>query len=89
MQYSIGIDIGGTGTKYGLVNRQGQVLKCASIPTQQYPDINGYCDALCAGITQLLTDAGVTSADIVGIGCGAPNGNYYSGCIEHAPNLPW
>ena len=88
-KYALGIDLGGTGTKFGLVNEEGKVLRSNSIPTQQYPDIDNYCDVLCAGLKQLVADEGLTMADIVGIGCGAPNANFYSGCIEQAPNLPW
>ena len=88
-KYALGIDLGGTGTKFGLVNEEGQVLRCKSIPTQQYPNIDEYCDVLCDGLKQLVKDEGLTMSDIVGVGCGAPNANFYSGCIEQAPNLPW
>ena len=44
---------------------------------------------LCAGLKRLVEDEGLTMSDIVGVGCGAPNANFYSGCIEQAPNLPW
>ena len=87
-KYALGIDLGGTGTKFGLVNEEGKVLRSNSIPTQQYPDIDEYCDVLCAGLKQLVADEGITMADVVGVGCGAPNANFYSGCIEQAPNLP-
>ena len=88
-KYALGIDLGGTGTKFGLVNEEGQVLRSNSLPTQQYPDIDDYCDALCKGLNRLVEDEGIAITDVVGIGCGAPNGNFYTGCIEHAPNLPW
>ena len=88
-KYALGIDLGGTGTKFGLVNDEGKVLRWDSIPTPQYPNIDEYCDVLCAGLKRLVADEGLTMADIIGIGCGAPNANFYSGCIEQAPNLPW
>ena len=88
-QLALGIDLGGTGTKFGLVNSEGKVLRSNAIPTPQYPDIDEYCDVLCAGMKQLVSDEGLSMADIIGIGCGAPNGNFYTGCIEQAPNLPW
>ena len=50
-KYALGIDLGGTGTKFGLVNEDGQVLRSSSLPTQQYPNIDEYCDVLCAGIS--------------------------------------
>ena len=76
-KYALGIDLGGTGTKFGLVNDEGKVLRWDSIPTPQYPNIDEYCDVLCAGLKRLVADEGLTMADIIGIGCGAPNGNFY------------
>ena len=88
-QYALGIDLGGTGTKFGLVDEDGQVLRSDSIPTQQYPDIVEYCDVLCAGLKRLVEAEGLTMGDLAGIGCGAPDANFYIGCIEQATNLPW
>ena len=88
-QYALGIDLGGTGTKFGLVDEVGQVLRSDSIPTQQYPDIVEYCDVLCAGLKRLVEAEGLTMGDLAGIGCGAPDANFYTGCIEQATNLPW
>ena len=88
-QYALGIDLGGTGTKFGLVDEDGHVLRSDSIPTQQYPDIVEYCDVLCAGLKRLVEAEGLTMGDLAGIGCGAPDANFYTGCIEQATNLPW
>ncbi|MBQ3998302.1 MAG: ROK family protein, partial [Paludibacteraceae bacterium] len=88
-KYAIGIDLGGTGTKFGLVNEDGQVLRSGSIPTQQYSDIMDFCNTLCLQLKQLMADEGISIENIVGIGCGAPDANYYSGSIEYATNLPW
>ena len=88
-QYALGIDLGGTGTKFGLVDEGGQVLRSDAIPTQQYPDIVEYCDVLCAGLKRLVEAEGLTMGDLAGIGCGAPDANFYIGCIEQATNLPW
>ncbi len=88
-QYALGIDLGGTGTKFGLVDEDGHVLRSDSIPTQQYPDIVEYCDVLCAGLKRLVEAEGLTMGNLAGIGCGAPDANFYTGCIEQATNLPW
>ena len=58
--YAIGIDMGGTGTKFGLVNGEGQVLRSSSIPTQQYPEISDFCDTLCHQLKQLMADEGIS-----------------------------
>lgn len=86
--YVIGIDMGGTGTKFGIVDTKGNILGQGSIPTPQYPLINDYIDALYEGILPLVEKVGGFSK-IRGIGIGAPNGNFYKSSIEFAPNLPW
>ncbi len=86
--YVIGIDMGGTNTVFGVVDARGHVLARSSIKTQQYADINDYVAALHEELTKLIDAVGGIEL-IRGIGAGVPNGNYYSGCIEDAVNLPW
>ncbi|MBN1462770.1 MAG: ROK family protein [Paludibacteraceae bacterium] len=86
--YSIGIDMGGTTTKIGIVDAQGKVVKRASLKTAAYPVFADYVNALYKVLLPLIEEVGGLS-QIKGIGAGLPNGNYYSGCIEFAPNLPW
>jgi glucokinase len=85
---TVGIDIGGTNTKYGIVDRKGNVLHQGNIPTTEYNEFQAYfdgmADALRVGIQELPSDT-----RIVGIGIGAANGNYYTGNIERATNLKW
>lgn len=85
--YVIGIDMGGTTTKFGIVDARGNVLSQGAIKTN-HPEINDYMNDLKAGIDVLINGAGGIKK-IKGIGAGAPNGNYYTGNIEFAPNLPW
>lgn len=82
--YAIGIDIGGTNTDIGLVNQQGEVVARKNLPTGQYSDANKYADDLANTIKALIEEQKV---EVKGIGIGAPNGNFYTGCIENAPNL--
>ncbi|OAV72153.1 Glucokinase [Bacteroidales bacterium Barb4] len=86
--YVIGIDIGGTNTVFGVVDARGSILYSGSIKTGKYPDVNDYVVELAKSLEGVITQAGGTEA-IKGIGVGAPNGNYYSGCIDFAANLPW
>jgi glucokinase len=85
---TIGIDIGGTNTKYGIVDREGNVLHQGNIPTTDHEEFQSYfnamAEALQAGINELPADT-----RIMGIGVGAANGNYYTGNIERATNLKW
>lgn len=87
-EFAIGIDIGGTNTKYGIVNHRGEIIEKGELKTDAFPEIEGYVDALYDVLTPLIkkhTDGGT----VKGIGIGAPNGNYYTGTIEYAPNLHW
>lgn len=86
--YTVGIDIGGTNTVFGIVDARGHILSTDSIKTKDYPEINGYVDTLSDRLMQLIHAVGGISM-IRGVGVGAPNSNYYMGNIELAPNLPW
>lgn len=86
---AVGIDIGGTNTVFGIVDRRGNILHQGSIKTKEHQDISVYIDALNKGLAPLLNTVGSGDNQIKGIGIGAPNGNHYHGTIEFAPNLPW
>ena len=85
---AIGIDLGGTGTKFGIVDRNGNILFSGEISTKGHKDVEAFIDELHKALYPLIEKAGGTGR-IKGIGLGAPNGNFYSGTIEYAPNLPW
>jgi glucokinase len=82
-----GIDIGGTNTLIGLVDRFGTVLDDRSLVTTEYPDIMDYVSALNKAINNLLS--GNAETKLVAVGIGAPNANYHKGTIELATNLVW
>jgi len=84
----LGIDIGGTFTKIGLVDQSGEIHFEDEISTRGYETIEEYIAALHAHVMKSL-DSLETTFLLLGIGVGAPNGNYYEGTIEHAPNLAW
>ncbi|MDR1380256.1 MAG: ROK family protein [Tannerella sp.] len=86
--YVIGIDIGGTNSVFGVVDARGIILYSGSIKTAIYEDVNDYVSALSEGLKEVIATAGGPEK-FKGIGVGAPNGNYFNGCIEFAPNLPW
>ncbi|MEO5685362.1 MAG: ROK family protein [Chitinophagaceae bacterium] len=87
-QLVIGIDIGGTGTKFGIVDRDGNVLFSSEISTKKHATVESFIDELHDALYVLIQKAG-GAGRIKGIGVGAPNGNFYTGTIEYAPNLPW
>ena len=85
---ALGIDIGGTNTAFGFIDREGNYLTEGNIPTAKHEDINDYLKELYLEIEKVL-DPIRQEVNFVGIGIGAPNGNYFKGAIEFAPNLPW
>jgi glucokinase len=85
---AVGIDIGGTNTKYGLVDRNGNVLAKHSLSTPQFPKVEDFVAAVSLAVRGLIEELDM-ACEIIGIGIGAPNANYYTGTIENAPNLRW
>ena len=85
--YVVGIDIGGTNTVFGVVDARGTILYSGSIKTGKYADVNDYVAELAKGLKSVIDQAGGPDK-IKGVGVGAPNGNFFNGCIEFAPNLP-
>jgi len=87
-EIAIGIDIGGTNTKYGLVNHRGEIIQKGELKTDNYTTVESFIDALYEKLNPLI-DSITDGSEVKGIGIGAPNGNYYKGTIEYAPNLQW
>lgn len=87
-KFAIGIDIGGTTTKFGVVNSHGEILSQDRIPSNQHDVVENFIDDLYLKLQPMITKVGGIKK-FVGIGVGAPNGNIYTGTIEYAPNLKW
>jgi glucokinase len=88
LEYAIGIDIGGTSTKFGIVNHRGEISHRGDISSTNHAKIEKFIDELYENLQPAIKNAG--GEDLIkGIGVGAPNGNYYNGNIEYAPNLKW
>ena len=86
--YVLGLDMGGTNSVLGIVDARGHVLGRTSLKTQDYRDINDYVQALYDEALKIIAPIGSLEM-FRGIGAGVPNGNYYTGRIEGAMNLPW
>lgn len=84
---AIGIDIGGTNTAFGIVDVNGNCLDKKSLLTTDFSNPQLLVKAIFEQIQVMLIS--LEEVNVVGIGVGAPNGNYYNGTIEYAPNLKW
>jgi glucokinase len=85
---AIGIDIGGTNSEYGIVNHRGEILVKGKIRTNTYSTVEPYINELYENLMPIIETYSKVG-NIIGIGVGAPNANYYKGIIEYAPNLRW
>ena len=87
-KYAIGIDVGGTTTKFGIVNQEGEIVVQGKIPSNEHDFIEDFIHELYTKLQPMIKQVGGIE-NIVGVGMGAPNGNIYTGTIEYAPNLKW
>lgn len=87
-KFAVGIDIGGTNTKFGIVDREGTILTQGRMLTNARDTVQGFIEELYQHLSPMIEQSGGVNA-FAGIGIGAPNGNYYTGNIEHAANLKW
>ena len=86
--YVIGLDLGGTNSVFGIVDARGEIKATTAIKTGGYEKVEDYVAAAVAALQPIIDTVGGISK-IKAMGIGAPNGNYYTGTIEFAPNLPW
>ena len=86
--YVIGLDMGGTNSIFGIVDQRGTIKAQTAIKTNAYPDIHDYVKAAVEALQPALDLVGGIE-QVRGMGIGAPQGNYYTGNIEHAANLVW
>ena len=84
----IGIDVGGQTTKCGIVDARGTVLAQTVIRSDNHEEALPFIAELAEALNRIIAEA-KAEGRIRGIGVGAPNGNYYTGTIENAPNLKW
>lgn len=86
--YVVGVDVGGTNTVFGIVDARGTIIRSGKIKSTNHIKVEDYVQELADAITDLANDS-VGIDQIHGVGMGAPNGNYFTGSIDFAPNLLW
>lgn len=84
----IGLDLGGTNSVFGIIDREGKVLTTTSIKTQGYQNVESYVEDSVKAVMQIVEQVGGMEK-IHAMGIGAPCGNYHNGTIEQAANLAW
>ncbi len=85
---AIGVDVGGTNTAYGYVSESGKIIYESSIPTRAEQRSDQLFDRLFKEINSSFKKF-AKKYELVGIGIGAPNANYYTGSVDSPPNLNW
>ncbi|MBO0322980.1 ROK family protein [Muricauda sp. CAU 1633] len=88
MDIVIGVDIGGTKTKIGLVDQNGECLEKTFFRTKDFPNLNDYLDQIKTKSDELIQKMG-NEVNVLGCGIGAPNASSKNGTIENASNLVW
>lgn len=83
-ELALGVDIGGTNSKFGITDGDGNIIVQSRINTQGFRDFSGFIQELKIQIGRIHS-----MDEVIGIGVGAPNANFYKGTIEYPPNLPW
>jgi glucokinase len=87
MKIALGIDIGGTNTVFGLVDEHGKILAKDRISTESFALPEDFAAVVAEHAKKLLSSIGEN--ELIGAGIGAPSANYFTGCIQFAPNLKW
>lgn len=88
MNYTIGIDLGGTNARIGLVEESGKIVEVIKFKTYDHKELNDFVETLSDNIVSIAQKYNLPK-ECIKAGIGAPNGNYYNGTIEQAPNLPF
>ena len=83
---AVGIDIGGTNAVTGFTNDEGKILFQFQHSIKEFPKVEVLVETVG---TKILDVCRQNNWQLKGIGIGAPNGNFFNGTIEFAPNLPW
>ena len=86
--YVIGLDLGGTNSVFGIVDARGEIKATTAIKTGNFAKADDYVDACVEALQPIIETVGGLQT-IKAMGIGAPNGNYYKGTVEYAPNLAW
>lgn len=89
-RYTVGIDLGGTFIKGGIVDDLGRILLSDSVPTESEKGADGVADNIARLVNSLLMRTGLSADDVLGIGMGVPGMiNSKDGVVTYSNNLAW
>jgi glucokinase len=84
----VGIDVRETKTTYALVDVRGEIIAQDYFSTADYPNVSDFVTELSERIVMLVEENGGYE-QVRSVGISAPSGNFLTGCIENAANMPW
>lgn len=84
----VGVDIGIDVTTYAIVDIRGTIIAIDHFSTSDYPIVSEYVAVLSDKIVTLV-EANGGYETVRSVGISAPSGNFLTGSIENAANLPW
>lgn len=89
MDYYVGIDLGGTNTKIGLLNIEGDILKSSIIKTLSSEGVDKTMERIWGVIQELAKETNINVEDIKGIGMGIPGPVEEQSIVAFFANFPW
>ena len=89
MKYAIGIDLGATTAKTGIITDTGKIVDYSLMASNTTDNEYLFVSTLAETITTILNKNNIDIGSIVGIGVGIPKGNFFGGTVEYAQNLTW
>ena len=88
MKYYVGIDLGGTFIKAGVVDEEYHILAKSSVPSRVDGDDEGLADRIAQAATMAMEQLGLTIKDITSVGVGTPGAvDTVNGVVVYANNL--
>ena len=84
----VGIDIRETRTTYAVVDIRGEIIAQDHFNTLDYPELSDFVNALSERVLTLIEENGGFES-VRSVGISSPSGNFITGCMENAANMPW
>lgn len=88
--YRVGIDLGGTNIKAGIVNKQQEIIVQGSVPTNVQRPYQNIIKDIAELVQNLFRQSGLKEDDVAGIGIGSPGTiDAKTGVVVYSNNFDW